>query len=414
MQDEDVGSVTTLNLLSTNSNLNRLGVQLSSTGGVIMHSHWLGALDEVRIYNAVLTAGELYHLVNEPPVVDAGPDATASFGTPHQLTATVTDTTIPPGGGLTYTWSKVSGPGTATFSNASAEDPTVTFSEGGTYILRLTVSDGALASSDDVRIMVDRISVTPLTLTTTEGGAAQSFSVVLTTAPSADVTFSVTSSDTSEGTVSVTSLTFTPANWNTPQTVTVTPVDDAVADGNITYSVVLGTTSSTDPAFNGIDVPDVQVTNNDNDIPGFTVSVGSVTVFEGGSPATFTVVLNTQPTADVTINLNISDPTEATVSPASLTFTPSNWNVPQTVTVSPVDDTILDFNQSYFIILGAATSGDPNYNGIDPPDVAGTTVDNEVVPEVDGAWGNCGATGAEGLLALLAVAFWRRRARRRP
>lgn len=411
-QDQDAGSTTTANLLGVNSNLNRLGCQVNRGGGVIGQSHWLGAIDELRIYNAAISAGELYHLVNEPPDVNAGPDATASITTPHQLTATVTDNTMPPGGSLTYSWSQVSGPGTATFSNPSVEDPTVTFSLGGTYVLRLTASDGSLASSDDVQIIVSRISVTPLTLTTVEGGSPQSFSVVLTAPPSADVTFSVTSGDPSEGTVSATSLTFTTGNWNTPQVVNVTPIDDSVADGNITYTIVLGTTSSSDPAFNGIDVPDVQVTNNDNDIPGITVSTGSVTVSEGGVPATFTVVLNTQPAANVTFNVNSSDTTEATVSPPSLTFDGTNWNIPQQVTVTPVDDTILDFTQYYTILLGIATSADANYNGLDPADVAGATIDNEVIPEAEGAWGNCGATGAEGLLGLLAVALWRRRGRR--
>ena len=47
---------------------------------------------------------------------------------------------------------------------------------------------------------------------------------------------------------------------------------------------------------------------------------------EAGGTATFTVVLNTQPTANVTIGLSSSDTTEGTVSPASLTFTTANWS----------------------------------------------------------------------------------------
>jgi hypothetical protein len=55
--------------------------------------------------------------------------------------------------------------------------------------------------------------------------------VVLTSQPTADVTIALTSSDTTEGTVSPASLTFTTANWQRPQTVTVTGVDDAQVDG---------------------------------------------------------------------------------------------------------------------------------------------------------------------------------------
>src|SRR5205814_938652 len=61
---------------------------------------------------------------------------------------------------------------------------------------------------------------------------------------------------------------------------------------------------------------------------------------EAGGTATFTVVLNAQPTADVTIGLSSSNPSEGTPSPASLTFTPANWNTPQTVTVTGVNDDV--------------------------------------------------------------------------
>ena len=75
------------------------------------------------------------------------------------------------------------------------------------------------------------------------------------------------------------------------------------------------------------------------------------------------MVLNTQPTADVTIALSSSDTTEGTVSPASLIFTTANWNVAQTVTVTGVDDAVVDGPIAYTIVTAAAVSTDPNYNG---------------------------------------------------
>ena len=85
--------------------------------------------------------------------------------------------------------------------------------------------------------MAPGISVFPLAdLQTTEAGGAAQFSVVLDQAPTSDVTIPVSSSDPSEGAVSVSSLTFTPTNWIQPQIVTVTGVDDAVAiDGDVVY-----------------------------------------------------------------------------------------------------------------------------------------------------------------------------------
>src|SRR5205807_7669582 len=59
-------------------------------------------------------------------------------------------------------------------------------------------------------------------LVTTEVGGTATFTVVLTSQPTASVTVGLSSSNTAEGTVSPASLTFTAANWNVAQTVTVT------------------------------------------------------------------------------------------------------------------------------------------------------------------------------------------------
>src|SRR3989442_10250784 len=78
----------------------------------------------------------------------------------------------------------------------------------------------------------------------------------------------LSSSDTSEGTVSAASLTFTSGNWNVPQTVTVTGVDADVDDCDIAYTIVTASAISTDPDYSGMALPDVPVTNTDNDTAG--------------------------------------------------------------------------------------------------------------------------------------------------
>jgi hypothetical protein len=72
-------------------------------------------------------------------------------------------------------------------------------------------------------------------------------------------------SATDAGTPSPTLLTFTPANWTAPQTVTVTGGDDLSIDGDQPYSIVLGAATSGDLAYNGFTPVDVGVTNDDND-----------------------------------------------------------------------------------------------------------------------------------------------------
>jgi hypothetical protein len=120
------------------------------------------------------------------------------------------------------------------------------------------------------------------------------------------------------------------------------------------------------------------VTNTDDDAAGITVdpTSGLVTTEAGGAD-TFTVVLSSEPIADVTIPLSSNDTDEGTVAPASLTFTAADWNLPQTVTVSGVDDDLVDGDVVYTILVGPATSGDPDYDGIDPSDVSVTNTDND-------------------------------------
>lgn len=96
---------------------------------------------------------------------------------------------------------------------------------------------------------------------------------------------------------------------------------------------------------------------------------------EKGAQAKFTVKLTKAPLSDVTIGLSSSAPDEGTPSPESLTFTPKNWNVAQTVTVTGQDDCGRDGRQDYQIILGRAVSLDPDYIGLKGKDVDAVNAD---------------------------------------
>ncbi len=110
---------------------------------------------------------------------------------------------------------------------------------------------------------------------------------------------------------------------------------------------------------------------------GITVSAITKSTTEAGGTGTFTVVLDSQPTNDVVVGLTSDDLTEGTVSPASLTFTSVNWETPQTVTVTGVDDALDDGDIAFNIITAAATSADLNYNGINASNVAVTNIDHD-------------------------------------
>jgi CSLREA domain-containing protein len=237
-----------------------------------------------------------------------------------------------------------------------------------------------IADNDTAGFIVSRTSG----LVTTEAGGTDTFTLRLASVPTVAVTIPVSSSDISEGTVSTDSLVFQPDNSAlNPQTVTVTGMNDGLADGNVGYAIVLGTVPGSEPTYSGQDPDDVTVTNQDDDAPGFVVSpTTGLTTTEAGGTATFTVRLRSQPVAPVTVAITSSDTTEGTVSADSLTFAAdaSAVSSPQTVTVTGVQDALADGNVAYTIVLGPVTTSDPDYGPLDPANVAATNADDETGP----------------------------------
>ena len=235
-------------------------------------------------------------------------------------------------------------------------------------------ADVAVVNLDDDAV---GITVSAISGNTTEAGGTASFSVVLNTEPTQNVSIGLSSSDTTEGTVSPSSVVFTSGDWDTQQVVTVTGVNDDVDDDNIAFSIVTAAATSTDPKYNGLNAGDVSVTNTDNDVAGVTVSAISGNTTEAGESATFTIVLTSEPTHDVSVGLSSSDTTEGTVLPVSVTFSSGEWDTPKQVTVTGVDDALEDDAIVYSITTAPATSTDPKYNTLNAADVAVTNLDNE-------------------------------------
>jgi hypothetical protein len=102
--------------------------------------------------------------VNTAPVVNAGTDRTVTLPSTTSLAGTASDDGLPsPPAAMTFAWSKVSGPGTVTFANGSALSTTASFSAAGVYTLRLSASDSALTTTDDVVVTVNAASANGLT-----------------------------------------------------------------------------------------------------------------------------------------------------------------------------------------------------------------------------------------------------------
>jgi hypothetical protein len=95
-------------------------------------------------------------IVNESPMVHAGPDQTISLPSSASLAGRVEDDGLPnPPGRVATHWSFISGPGNVAFENAAALSTTASFSKAGTYVLRLTADDGEFTATDDISIFVN-------------------------------------------------------------------------------------------------------------------------------------------------------------------------------------------------------------------------------------------------------------------
>ena len=186
-----------------------------------------------------------------------------------------------------------------------------------------------------------------------------------------------------------TNLVFRPWNWRTPQRVTVAAMDDNVDQpGNQTVTIrhlVPSSDTQTDANYRNISFPSVTVTVVDNDSAGVTITesgVGTTVNEEMGArnTDTYTVTLDSAPSASVEIQVESSDGEAATVSPPTLTFTTANWREPQSVTVTGVDDEVDQSDDRRATISHRVTSNDARYAGIEVSAVTVTVVGDSAPP----------------------------------
>jgi RHS repeat-associated protein len=93
-------------------------------------------------------------LLNQPPTANAGPDQEITLPGASTLNGSATDDGLPRGSVLETFWSFVSGPAPVVFLDATQLSTTAIFTVPGTYVLRLTASDGKLSATDELTIVV--------------------------------------------------------------------------------------------------------------------------------------------------------------------------------------------------------------------------------------------------------------------
>jgi len=214
------------------------------------------------------------------------------------------------------------------------------------------------------------LSFTATSVTVPEGSSA-TYSVSLAFRPTSTVAVVITrSSGDTDLTVMPPALTFTTSNWNRRQEVTVSAAADAdLADGSATIRhTALG------GGYDSV-AADVTATENDDDTPALAFTEASVTVPEGGS-AQYSISLTHKPSATVTVSISHSsgdsDLTVSSPSGGSLTFTTTNWNDAQDVTIQAAEDD--DLTDGMAVIRHTAVGG--GYNSV-TGDVTATEDDND-------------------------------------
>ena len=129
-------------------------------------------------------------------------------------------------------------------------------------------------------------------------------------------------------------------------------------------------------ACDPVDGCKVTVTIVDDDTAGVSVSKSAITVTEEDTIGdTYTVVLDSQPTANVTITIGGQGAADITATPTPLTFTTTTWATAQTVTVTAGNDT--DTVTDTHSLTHNAASSDAKYSGITIAGVAVTVNDND-------------------------------------
>ena len=318
-------------------------------------------------------------------VLDTKPtaDVTVEIQVPEDTDIAVSPLT------LTFTADTWNTPQTVTVTatqddDAVADDPvTLTHAvSGGDY-------EGVTTADVEVTIIEDDTTGVTISITALEvaEGDTGRYTIVLDTEPTADVTVEIQAPEDTDITVAPLTLTFTADNWNTPQTVTVTAAqdDDAVADDPLTLTHAV---SGGD--YEGVTTADVEVTIIEDDTTGVTISITALEVAEGDT-GHYTIVLDTEPTADVTVAIQVPEDADIAVSPLMLTFTADNWNTPQTVAVTAAqdDDAVTDDPVTITHIVSGGDYEDVTAAGVEvtitEDDTAGVTISTDVLEVSEGS-----------------------------
>ena len=242
-----------------------------------------------------------------------------------------------------------------------------------------------LSNSDWTFTVLPNCSITVnLSVSAASASEASATSITITvtasSAVSVDETVSVAvgGSGIASGDYNLSNTTITIPSGSTTGSVTISILDDILIEGTETATLTISN-PSVGLTLGSTITQDITITDNDLASVVITPTSGGNAVTEGGATDSYTVALSSSPTSDVIVSGTPNS--QVGISPSSLTFTSSNWNSPQTVTVSAVNDNVVEGIHSGSISY-AATSADVVYNGISIAPLSVTITDNDLMHTV--------------------------------
>lgn len=248
---------------------------------------WDGAIDELRMYNRVLSAAEIAGLhsgptTNPAPKVAAGDDQVVDLPAPINLAAEVVANTS-----AAIQWTQISGPGVATFAQSNKALTGVTLSLPGDYVLRVTSNNGQVSVFDELTVTATHdvgLEISDSNVVVDEGRSTQ-VTVVLASAPLDTLTIElvVTAGDERLSISPPDPLLFSPVDWHAPRTLTLTVAPDNDDDSNGEWQIQVRQVQGLDTIADSA----IAVTETDDDLrltvrqvnPGAS-TISSVIIFD--------------------------------------------------------------------------------------------------------------------------------------
>jgi hypothetical protein len=196
--------------------------------------------------------------------VISGKPITVTYDTADDTATAPDDYTAISGGTLTFAPGVATRPITVTVQGDGLIEPNETFRVNLSSPVNAGLGDsqgiGTITNDDAIGVTITQSGNST---NVTEGGATDTYQVKLTSVPTAAVTITITSD--SQVSVAPPSLSFNAINWNTPQTATVTAVNDTVIEPSPHSGVITHTVASSDTTYNGFSISPITVNITDND-----------------------------------------------------------------------------------------------------------------------------------------------------